>query len=167
MARPPIISDLPSCADIRRSIQVYIDEAYAGRVPEPIRQLIPPEQGDCAGWLMTDAVERDPPRGELEAVRSFALRLGNPVYRHMKLRICRPPHERLWIFLVDAHDAVLRAPQDSPDHATMLEMKRRNAAIAAAITRRLEDAGLPTERTYLRWKLEQSGQEKGQAPQGS
>jgi len=133
---------------------LYLVIAYGhGEPPETVRQLVPPEQFESAAWLMGPEVERDPRDGLLENVRSFALRLGNWAYPHMKLRLSRPPNEHEFLLSVDAHDAFLFAPAGSSDAAALAQMKQNNATIGAAILAAWDEANLPTERNYLRRKI--------------
>jgi hypothetical protein len=107
---------------------------------------------------MGDAAQRDPADAPLEGVRSFSLRLGNANYPHMKLRLSRPPKDNVFLFSVDAHDAFLHAPPGSGDYGTLEELKRQNSRMTAAITALWDENGLPTERNYLRLKIDQARQ---------
>ncbi len=151
---------LPSREDILLAIRLYIRHAYEGDPPPKAARLLPPEGFRPAEWLMSDAPERDPPAAPLHNVRSFALRLGNTGYPNMKLRLSRPPRDRAFLFSVDSHDAFLSASSGSPDREALDRIKRRNAEISAAITAGWDDAGLATERSYLRNKIEQAKDKK-------
>ena len=105
---------------------------------------------------MSPFIERDPPDAPLEGVRSFALRLGNEKYPHMKLRLSRPPRENVFLFSVDCHDTFLSAPVGSPDYDVLEGLKRHNAIVAEAIRLAWEQSRLPTERVYLRRKITQA-----------
>ena len=155
---------LPAAEEIRRAVELYLANAYARDLPEATRRLLPPAAFDPAEWLMGDCTERDPADAPLERVRSFALRLGNAGYPNMKLRLSRPPNEQAFVLSVDSHDAFLRAPPGSTDSRELERLKHSNAGIAAAIHAAWDDAGLPTERTYLRRKLREA---KAQDPAGS
>jgi hypothetical protein len=96
----------------------------------------------------------------LEQTRSFVLRLGNDFYPHMKLRMSRPPRSQEFVFSVDSHDAFLHALPGSPDYDALEDLKKRNAALAERITASWEAQSLPTERTYLRAKLQQAREAK-------
>ena len=153
---------LPTSQQLRLAVRLYVQHAYGGDVSPAAAGCLPP-QPDCedqdfqpSAWLMGDAVERTPADAPLEAVRSFALRLGNAVYPHMKLRLSHPPNDAIYLFSVDSHDEFLCAPPGSSEHQQVEELKRHNAALAATIMTALDHAGLPTERAYLRQKIEQS-----------
>ncbi|MCY2925140.1 MAG: hypothetical protein NT031_06820 [Planctomycetota bacterium] len=147
---------LPAADQIRRAVELYLARAYAGDPPPGAREFVPPDHAQAEEWLMSDVAERDPADAQLSEVRSFALRIGNDLYPHMKVRISRPPLDRTYLFSVDAHDACLQVPPTSPDYAALEELKRHNARIVAAVTAAWDAASLPTERNYLRWKIAQS-----------
>ena len=147
---------LPSARTIRRAVQLYLRYAYSSSLPGVAAERVPPADFDPAQWLMGPQVERDPPDAPLEGVRSFALRLGNDKYPHMKLRLSRPPHEKAYLFTVDCHDTFLSAPMGSPDYEALEDLKRHNAIVGEAIRLAWEGAHLPTERDYLRKKVAQA-----------
>ena len=105
---------------------------------------------------MGEMAERDPPSAPLEIVRSAAFRLGNTLYPNMKFRISRPPNDMMFIFSVDCHDAILSMKKDSSDFAMIEELKAHNSKLADAILADWEKAHLPTERNYLRYKIQQA-----------
>ena len=152
---------LPSAEDVRRAVRLYLANAYDGDVAELADRFLPSPDADMAEWLMSEVTERDPPDAPLDAVRIFSLRIGNKHYPNMKLRLSRPPDERALLFSVDSHDAFLRAPPGSPDFAALEDLKRGNAEIAAAIGRAWHDAGVLTERNWLREKIRQAKQRRG------
>jgi len=151
---------LPTADEIRRAVALYLELAYHGESPASAGRLIPPEVFEPTEWLMSDLAERDPSNAPLANVRSFALRLGNWQYPHMKVRLSRPPNDRVFVFSVDAHDAFLDAPAGSPDRAALEELKRNNAAIAATVLAAWDASGLLTERNYLRQKIRQARDEQ-------
>ncbi len=126
-----------------------------------MRRLAAPPDVDPSVWLMSEWVQRQPADAAIDQVRHFDLRLGNDCYPHMKLRISRLPKSEEFVFSVDAHDAFLHAAPGSPDHAALEELKRHNAELAETILAAWEEHGLPTERTYLRRKLDQARQRRG------
>lgn len=150
---------LPSPEQIRRAIELYLQHAYDGPPPPTTERFLPPGDFEPCKWLMSGVAERAPDGAPLQGVRSFALRIGNTMYPHMKLRICRPPKDSEFLFTVDSHDAVLKAPPESPDYEPLQELKRYNAAVADAVVRAWEDADLPTERRYLRSRIRRARQD--------
>lgn len=152
----PVNARLPSGQEIRLAVEVYLRHAYGSQAPAATGRFIAPEPFDVARWLMSDVTERDPADAPLEAVRSFALRIGNSLYRNMKLRMSRPPRDPAFVFTVDSHDAFLDATPGTPDHKALEELKRHNAALADRIIADWDRRGLPTERNYLRQKIRQA-----------
>jgi hypothetical protein len=146
---------LPEIDQLRRAVEIYLDRAYGGQPPEAAREFIPPADADSAQWLMAHS-QRDPRDACLANVRSFALRIGNSHYPHMKLRLSRPPREDVFLFSVDSHDAFLTAPPGSADAGPLEELKRHNASVAGAILSAWEAEKLLTERSYLRQRIRQA-----------
>lgn len=136
--------------DLRQAVLLYIEQAYGPAPPARISKFLPPEGDfDVTAWLMSDVCERTP-SGALDAVRSFALRIGCSHYRHMKLRVARPGRQRSLVFTVDSHDAFLMVDPGSPDFEKLEELKKMNAATATRINAAWESAGLLTEKNHLR-----------------
>ncbi|MBN1553430.1 MAG: hypothetical protein JXA11_01700 [Phycisphaerae bacterium] len=131
-------------------MKIYLQHAWDGRAPESLQPLLPGPGVDPVAWLTGPAAECDPPDATLESLRSAAFRLGNFAYPHMKLRVSRPPNRPVFLFSVDAHDAILQARPGTPDYAMLQELKANNAKIVEAIHSDWDAAGLPTERSYLR-----------------
>jgi len=151
---------LPTAGVLRRAIEVYLAEAYEGRIPPAAARVLPGPDFDVAEYLMGNTVERTPAPAEFQDVRSFALRLGNALYPNMKLKLSRPNPRSAYVFSVDLHDAFLQAPGDSPDQAALEDLKRHNSSIALAVRAAWEAAGLPTEKSFLRQQIEQARRKK-------
>lgn len=122
--------------------------------------LPPPGDFDVADWLEGEMIERDPPGAEPASLKVADVRLGNAFYPNMKFRLARLPNDPGFVFSVDSHDAVLQVPPGSPDAAMLDELKARNATLSDAILKAWDEAGLPTERNYLRRKLQQARERK-------
>jgi len=119
---------LPTASVLRLAIEDYLRQAYGSAPPaRVVEDFLPADDVDPVAWLMREMVLRDPPDAPLSHVRSFALRVGNRRYPHMKIRLSRPPGQRAFVFSVDAHDAVLHAPPGSTDAAALAQLKRFNA----------------------------------------
>lgn len=153
-------NSLPTALQISQAVRIYLEVAYGSQCPPSIQRLIPPDSCDPAQWLMGGAAERDPADAPLDGVRSFSLRLGNASYPHMKLRLSRPPKDNMFLFSVDAHDAFLHAPPGSADRGALEDLKRLNSQMVATITAMWDEKCLPTERNYLRLKIDQARQKK-------
>ncbi len=148
---------LPSADSIRQAISLYLACAYDGDPPESLQSVLPPPgQFDAAEYLMSDCTERTPPKADLDEVRSFAVRLGNWAYPHMKLRFSRPPNDPVYLLGVDCHDEFLCAPEGSPDAGPLEELKEHNGQMAANIESAWEEAHLPTEKSFLRDKIKKA-----------
>ncbi len=146
---------LPTAREIGLAIDIFLSEAYQAGPPPATDRFRPPEGCQPAKWLMTDVTERSPVDEPLDMIRSFAMRIGNSQYPHMKLRLSRPPSDSVFIFTVDAHDAMLSAPADSADRQALEDLKSHNGLVAQAIVARWEQANLLTEHGYLRQKMRQ------------
>ncbi|HAU37945.1 MAG TPA: hypothetical protein DCX07_09550, partial [Phycisphaerales bacterium] len=125
------IQGLPTADQIRQAVRVYLEHAYPEGIPPGAQRLVPPEGFRPSDWLSGDGVERDGVPGGV--VRSFALRLGNAQYPHMKLRLSRPPKDEIYLFSVDSHDRFLHAEPGSSDFSQLEALKRHNARLSAAI----------------------------------
>jgi hypothetical protein len=154
--RPSV--QLPTPQEVRRAAEIYIEHAYEGNgPPEQARAFLPPEGDfDVAEWLAGEMIQRDPPKGDIASLKTADVRLGNAAYPNMKLRLARLPNDPGFVFVVDSHDAILQAPPGSPDAAMLEELKAHNAKLNDAILVAWDAAGLPTERNYLRRKLQQA-----------
>ena len=75
----------------------------------------------------------------------------------------RPPRQPVYLFVVDSHDEILRAPAGSTDREALEQLKQYNAAIAQAVGAAWTAAGLPTEKSYLRGKIRQTLRERTQS----
>ena len=150
-------TNLPTSEQLRQAVELFLREAHpSGSVSA--ERFRPPETFKPAQWLMSDLTERDPQDASLASVRSFVFRIGNDHYPHMKLRLSRPPNDLSFLFSVDCHDAFLHAPAGSGDEDALAELKVHNAKIADAICKAWDADDLPTERAYLRKKIEQARQ---------
>ena len=149
---------LPTRRQVHRAIELYLARAYGGAVPPSVQSLVAPamEEAPPEVWLMGEGVERSPEDAALGQVRAFALRLGSDNYRHIKLRLVRPPKSSAYVFCVDCHDQFLRAPPGSPDYEALEKLKCCNAELATEIMAALDEANLPTERRYLRMKIREA-----------
>ena len=141
---------------LRRAIEIYLGKAYDADPPRVVLDRLPPPPARPEEYLMSRSVERSPAADRPEGVRSFAIRLGNAAYPHMKLRLSRAPGDRTYLFSVDSHDAFLDTPAGSPERQALERLKCHNAEVSAAICAAWDRAGVPTERAYLRQKIRQA-----------
>ncbi|NLF32183.1 MAG: hypothetical protein GX591_15010 [Planctomycetes bacterium] len=147
----------PEIDELRRAVSAYLEAAYGGHPPAPLlERFLPPAGASVEAWLMGEQVERDPSGVPFEQVRSFALRLGNSGYPHMKLRLTRTDGNTRYVFSVDAHDMVLHAPPGSPDAAALDALKKENARIARCIVECWHAQQVRTEHDRLREMIRQA-----------
>ena len=155
------INMLPSSDEIRRAVEIYIHHAYFGQPPENVQHLMPKNENfNSEQWIMGDMVEREPADSTPQTMRWASFRFGNIFYPNMKFRISRIPKSDDFIFSVDSHDAILQAQPDSADYAMLEKLKSENAKLAKTITEDWDKASLPTERNYMRHKIQQAKKEK-------
>jgi len=156
---------LPNVATLARAVRIFLDSAYPQGAPETALLFIPPDDTTSEAWLTGPRIERTPSGAAIGEVRSFAARLGNAEYPHMKLRLSRVPGHDLYVLSVDSHDAILQAPTGSPDHDALEALKRHNATLASQITTAMTAADLPTETTFLRDKIRRIKQDNPEQSQ--
>lgn len=155
MIEPASAIPLPTAGQVRQAIEIYLALACPGPWPERVSERVPAEPLDPGEYLMSDAVERVD-QDAAGQPRMFAIRLGNSVYPHMKLRIARPSQTEGWVFAVDCHDAMLQSPDGPADEAALEQLKEHNAQLAKAIEAAWDAADLPTQKGLLRRKIRQA-----------
>ena len=159
---------LPSGDEIRLAVEIYIRHAYSGQAPEIVQHLMPKyENFNPEQWIMGDMVEREPADSTPQTMRWASFRLGNIFYPNMKFRISRVPNSGDFVFSVDSHDAILQAEPGSDDYAMLEELKSENAKLVKTITEDWDKASLPTERNYMRHKIQQAKKKKIASKKGS
>ena len=149
--------------DLYRAVSIYLTHAYGSTeaLPEQIVNLLPKNPDfDPKEWIMGEMVERNPAKAPYDEVTTASFRLGNTFYPNMKLRLAKPPREDFFLISVDSHDAILQAPEGTPDHAMLEELKAHNAKLASAIQAEWDEMGLPTERNYMRYKIQTARDQK-------
>lgn len=152
---------LPSAQTIHLALEIYLRHAWETPISPAAETQLPPEGDfDALAWVMGEMVERDPPDAEIKNLRSVAFRLGNTFYPNMKFRMSLPPGGSEYLFSVDSHDAVLQAPEGTPDYAMLEELKAHNKQLGETIQREWDEAGLPTEKNYMRRMIEAKRNER-------
>lgn len=151
---------------LQQGIELYLSIAYPGNtVPaaaagraQPIKAL-PPSADVPPELLETDAANSLP---------SYALRLGQPAYPHMKLVVEPAPGNATpttYLLRVDAHDRHLHAPAGSPDAAWLSSIRTSNKDLSERIEAAWSAAHLPTFKDFLRQQL--LGRKAAIAPPGN
>jgi hypothetical protein len=148
----------------QQAMELYLQFAYPQGLPPAveakaaiIRNLPRTEEEGGAREMPLDLLERE----AANSVASYALRLGQPMYPHMKL-VMDPAPETLeaycgrvdYIFRVDSHDRHLHAPPGSPDAAWLTAVRLSNKDLGEKIETAWAAAGLPTFKEFLRRQLE-------------
>lgn len=152
----------PDARTLRKAVRIYLDHAYPQGAPPAAEGFMPPAGADIADWLMGDLVERTAPADPFDRVRSFALRIGNQMYPHMKLRLSRVGARGRFVLTVDSHDAFLCAEPGGGDEAALESLQRHNASVVSAAVAAMDAAGLPTERNFLREQIRRAkGRKEG------
>jgi hypothetical protein len=140
-------------ADVLRAIEIYLREAYPGGAPAGAAQKL-----DAVRAMPGDVPDTffEPAPGL--AGNAMALRLGQPVYPHMKLVVefcgtgaCASGA----MFRVDTHDKHLHAAPGSPDEAWLQQLRTSNKAVTEKIESAWMAAGIPTFKAFLRRQLEE------------
>ena len=137
-------------------MDLYLHVAYPTGVPQVVAQRIASVQAlPDAGEVPLDLLERSVP----DAACSYALRLGQPLYPHMKLVVDPVPagtcrgHD--FLMRVDVHDLHLHAPAGSPDAAWLAGLRQSNKELQDRIEAAWTGAGLPSFKDFLRQQLEE------------
>lgn len=140
----------PEPSEVWKAIEIYLRLAYGGSPPSAIRmrletlRAMPAEEFYNCTVLERDAAH--PP------VR-YSLRLGNPIYPHMKLTLERRPDQQGFLFKADTHDRHCCPPPDSREYPAFTDLMAKNQKLAQAVEAAWAEAGLPTFKTYLREDL--------------
>jgi hypothetical protein len=145
---------------LQQAIELYLKYAYpAGTFPpaaqeraKPIQDL-PPSQNVPESLLEKECSA---------SLRGYALRLGQPLYPHMKLIIEPAPEDPAaadlpnaihFLLRVDSHDRHLHAAPGSPDEAWLSNIRASNKLLGEQIEAAWSQHGLPTFKDYLRARL--------------
>jgi hypothetical protein len=139
---------------LKRAIDLYLSIVYPNNgPPAAIAERVRPVKGlEDQVVVPPELLERDP----ANSMPSYALRLGQPLYPHMKLVIEPAPGGTAdqYLIRVDAHDRHLHAPPGSPDAAWLQSIRTSNKDLTERVEAAWSQAGLPTFKDYLRRQLE-------------
>jgi hypothetical protein len=148
---------LPNPAEVQRAIDLYVKLAYPGEAPFVVRsqmQTLKNWRGEFFKCIVFAPDPHTPPR-------RYALRLGNSLYPHMKLAIELAPNDSRFLYRADTHDRHICPARSSPDYAIFCQLMEKNQALAEAIEKAWEQAGLATFKAYLREDLKRRQADKG------
>ncbi len=139
---------------LKNALRIYLREAYkGGALPQAVQERVARIEGFSddqpapLDWLE---------KSQCDSGRcTYALRLGQPVYPHMKLIVEESPDGGHPLFRADAHDRHLHAPAGSADAAPLAALRAINKELADRIETAWVAAGLPTFKEYLKATLAQ------------
>jgi len=133
---------------MKKAIDIYVSAAYAN-VPLPltVKSRIAFCDGstgeDLKAILSHEVVERVESEDEPGVIVSYAVRLGNEKYPHMKLAIRRQRGDD-YCFVVDAHDRLFDLASAHPDAPKAQELRDYNRWLKEEVETRWREADLPT-----------------------
>ena len=150
-----------AAAILQQAIEVYLRLAYPAGVPAEVQARLVRVRDLCADSVVPAEMFE---QSVANAAASLALRLGQPLYPHMKLVVDPCPQGAVtspaatcrgfdFLLRVDAHDQLLHAPPGSPDAAWLASIRQSNKELVEKIEAAWSAAGLPTFKDYLRAQL--------------
>jgi hypothetical protein len=145
---------------LQQATELYLQQAYPAAIPPGIQPRV-----EWVRALAVPLLEPEKASGMLErdsanSIASYALRLGQPKYPHMKLVFDPAPVSQEsnatldFILRVDSHDRHLHAAPGSPDAAWLESVRVSNKELGERIEAAWASAGLPTFKEFLRRQLE-------------
>jgi hypothetical protein len=147
---------------LQQALDIYLRLAYPAGAPSAVQsRLVPLRDLPADADVPLDLLEQSVPN----SAASLAVRLGQPLYPHMKLVFDPCPRAasstpksstcRGFDFLlrVDAHDQHLHAPPGSPDATWLATIRQSNKELVEKIEATWSAASLPTFKDYLRFQL--------------
>lgn len=156
------MADLPDLGtlqidDLRRAVAIFLEQAYpSGTIPDVVRRRLAwPEGVDVATLLSNPPFERVIQPGP-EPTSTYALRLGNARYPHMKLQIQPWPHAAGFLFSVNTHDQLLAPVPNAAEADAFRALQVENQRIKEAIEAAWDLAGMPIFLRYLKDYIESS-----------
>ncbi|MGN6367279.1 MAG: hypothetical protein ACTHN5_03370 [Phycisphaerae bacterium] len=137
---------------LQQAIDLYLKNAYpSGNVPPPTQSRAKPIQDLSPSENVPEFLLETEKSATLHG---FALRLGQPLYPHMKLIIePAPPPSTMLLLRVDAHDRHLHAAPGSPDETWLASIRTSNKELGERIEAAWSSHGLPTFKDFLRSQL--------------
>ncbi len=155
---------------LKHAIELYLERAYpAGTLPPGTQDRVAPIRALSGAESVPEALlEKDP----TATASGFALRLGQPLYPHMKLIIepaplCRAHDDPLpppFLLRVDTHDRHLHATPGSPDAAWLASIRASNKQLTEQIETAWSEAHLPTFKDFLRRQLDAKKARRAEMP---
>lgn len=143
---------------LQQALRIYLQFAYPGGhyPPAALSKIDAITSLDPSADVPLNLFETDC----ANSVKSYAIRLGQPLYPHMKLVLDPIPvagggtSEDSFLLRVDTHDRHLHAAPGSPDAAWLTSIRASNKDLTEKIERAWREADLPTFKSFLKKQLE-------------
>ena len=141
---------------LKKAVGTYLGIAYpGGNIPAAVKERLASFESLPDLAPVPEACFEVTTSGEH---KTYALRLGQPIYPHMKIVIeecptCGGQGGRGLLFRADAHDSLLHAPPGSPDEAPLAALRAVNKQLTEAIEAAWVAQGVPTFREFLRQEI--------------
>ncbi len=137
---------------LQQAIDLYLQNAYpSGNLPAPVQERAKPIRDLSPSENVPETLLEKEPGASMHGC---ALRLGQPLYPHMKLIIEPAPTPSTMLLLrVDAHDRHLHATPGSPDESWLASIRTSNKELGERIEAAWSKNGLPTFKDFLRSQL--------------
>lgn len=136
-----------------RAIWLYLDGAYfRTSVPaKVIEKTCFPTSAPLDEILNSKKIVESHIIDPEQNIEKYYIRLGNDFYPHMKLCVCKLPHNGSYICAVDTHDQHVLdiLPRDSDQWQEFNLIHQKNMSLKKRIEKRWRREKVPTEQGYL------------------
>ncbi|HUU42707.1 MAG TPA: hypothetical protein VMX57_02950 [Planctomycetota bacterium] len=132
---------------LKRAMDIYLKVAYAKKplpltVKNRVTFLTEHAGDDLADVLSHELIERVGSEADEDVVESYAVRLGNEQYPHMKLALRRRGNGNYGL-MIESHDQHFELESSDPDTPRAQALKDFNRRVKTEIESRWRDAELP------------------------
>jgi hypothetical protein len=136
---------------LRQAAQIYVRLAYpTGTFPEVVSRRLAWREDCSAEVLLKGAPFERAGKAPGRPSPTYALRLGNHSYPHMKLQIEGWPNDAGFLISVNTHDQVTGIDLCAVDVEAFRALQAENKRLKEAIESEWDQAGLPTFLRYLK-----------------
>ncbi|RUL87874.1 hypothetical protein [Tautonia sociabilis] len=134
---------------LERAIAIYLELAYPETpLPEAVRRRL--AWREVPGPVPLDSPPFEPSASGPDRSMTYALRLGNARYPHMKLQVQPWPSPAGFLLSVNTHDQVAVFDPSAPEAEAVRALQAVNQRFKQEIESAWEHAGLPTFLAYLK-----------------